>query len=144
MAKVNPSKDAASIVLKFEIKYDAQGVPAVLGVSGYDLAAIGLNLPVAIDRPMLQNLQANNLQGLEIRTQPDGLFVYANNNPLPSFAWDKQLLKNAAEIYAQMNPQSPYIATANQLLPTLDTLDIGVLVHFPPAPGAKVIEPAMH
>jgi hypothetical protein len=144
MAKVNPSKDPASIILKFEVRYDAQGVPSILGVSGYDLADIGLPIPVAIEMGVLQNLQGKDIQALELRTKPDGLFVYVNNNPLPSFTWDKQLLKNAAEAYARMNPQSPYVATVNQMLPMMDTLDIGVMVHFPPAAGAKPIQAVMH
>lgn len=144
LAKANPSKDPASVILKFEVRYDGQGVPSILGVSGYDLAAIGLPLPVAIDMSMLQNLQSKNIQSLELRTKPDGLFVYLNNNTLPSFTWDKGLLKSAAEVYAQMNPQSPYIATVNQMLPMLDTLDIGVMIHFPPAAGVKEIPAVMH
>ena len=144
MAKVNPSKDPASIILKFEVRYDVQGVPSILGVSGYDLADIGLPVPVAIEMGVLKNLQGKDIQALELRTKPEGLFVYVNNNPLPSFTWDKQLLKNAAEAYAQMNPQSPYVATVNQMLPMLDTLDIGVMVHFPPAPDAKPIQAVMH
>jgi hypothetical protein len=144
MAPVNPSKDPASIVLKFEIKYDARGVPAILGISGYDLAALGLPLPVAIDANVLKTIQAKNFQNLEFRTKPDGMFIYLNGQKLPSLAWDKQLLKSAAEVYAQMNPQSPLIPTVNQILPMLDTLDIGVMVHFPPAPGNKVIPAEMH
>jgi hypothetical protein len=144
MAKVNPSKDPASIILKFEVRYDAQGVPSILGVSGYDLDDIGLGLPVAIEMDVLKNLQGKDIQALELRTKPEGLFVYVNNNPLPSFTWDKQLLKNAAEVYAQMNPQHPVVPTVNQMLPMLDTLDIGVMVHFPPAAGAKPIEAVMH
>lgn len=144
MAKANPTKDPASVILKFEVRYDGQGVPAILGVSGYDLAAMGLPIPVAIDMGVLKNLQDKNIQALELRTKPDGLYVYLNNSPLPSFTWDKQLLKSAAEVYAQMNPQSPYIATVNQLLPMLDTLDIGVMTHFPLGAGAKAITAQMH
>lgn len=144
MAKAKPVKDPASLILWFDIRYDAQGVPAILGITGYDLADLGLPLPVAIDRPMLQNLQKQNVQALELRTKPDGLFIYLNNEPLPSFVWDRQLLKNAAELYAQMNPQSPLIGTINQLVPNIDTLDIGVLVYFLPAPGVPVIEAKMH
>jgi hypothetical protein len=144
MAKANPSKDPASVIFKFEVRYDKQGVPSILGVSGYDLAKMGLPLPVAIDMSMLESLQSKDVQSLELRTKPDGLFIYLNNSPLPSFTWDKQLLKSAAEIYAQMNPQHPAVPTVNQILPMLDTLDIGVLIHFPPAPGAKEIPAVMH
>jgi len=144
MAKAKPVKNPASLILWFDIRYDAQGVPAILGITGYDLADLGLPLPVAIDRPMLQSLQSQNVQALELRTKPDGLFVYLNNEPLPSFVWDRQLLQNAAELYAQMNPQSPIIGTVNQMVPNMDTLDIGVLVYFPPAAGVPVIEAKMH
>ncbi len=144
MAKANPVKDPASLILWFDIRYDAQGVPAVLGITGYDLADLGLPLPVALDQPMVRSLQSKNVQALELRTKPDGLYIYLNNEPLPNLAWDRQLLKNVAELYAQMNPQSPVIPTVNQLVPGLDTLDIGVLVYFPPAPGVPVIEAKMH
>jgi hypothetical protein len=143
LAPVNPSKDPASIILKFEVKYDDQGVPSILGLSGYDLAAMGLPLPVAIDKGVLKNIQSQNIQNVAFRTQPDGMYIYLNGNRLPGVAWDKQLLKNAAEAYAQMNPTSPLIPTINMLLPMLDTLDIGIMTKFPLAPGAKEIPAQM-
>jgi hypothetical protein len=143
LTPVNPSKDPASIILKFEVKYDDQGVPSVLGLSGYDLAALGLPLPVAIDKGVLKNIQSQNIQNVAFRTQPDGMYIYLNGNRLPGLAWDKQLLKNAAEAYAQMNPTSPVIPTINMLLPMLDTLDIGIMTKFPLAPGAKEIPAQM-
>ncbi len=144
MAKVNPNKEAASIVLKFEVKYDSQGVPSILGFSGYDLRGMGISAPLAIEPSVLKSLQAKNVQLLEFRTKPEGMFVYLNGEPLPSLAWDKQLLKNAAEVYAQMNPQSPFIAGVNQVVPMLDTLDIGVMTHLPLGAGAKEIPAAFH
>jgi len=143
LAPVNPSKDPASIILKFEVKYDDQGVPSVLGLSGYDLAALGLPLPVAIEKGVLKNIQSQNIQNVVFRTKPDGMYIYLNGNRLPGLAWDKQLLKNAAEAYAQMNPASPIIPTVNMLLPMLDTLDIGIMTKFPPAPGVKEIPAQM-
>ncbi len=143
LAPLNPSKDPASIILKFEIKYDDQGVPSILGLSGYDLASLGLPLPVAIDKGVLKNIQNQNIQNVVFRTRPDGMYIYLNGNRLPGLAWDKQLLKNAAEAYAQMNPQSPVIPTVNMLLPMLDTLDIGIMTKFPLAPGAKEIPAQM-
>jgi len=144
MAKANPSKDPASFIFKFDVRYDAQGVPSILGITGYDLAALGLPLPLALDPTMRENLQSKNIQFLELRTTPIGLYVYVNNNPLPSFTWDKQMLKNVAEIYTQMNPGSPIIPTVNQILPMLDTLDIGIMVYFPLAPDAKPIQAQTH
>jgi hypothetical protein len=87
-------------------------VPSILGLSGYDLAAWA-SLPVAIDKAVLKNIQNQNIQNVAFRTQPDGMYIYFNGNRLPGLAWDKQLLKNAAEAYAQMNPTSPVIPTVN-------------------------------
>lgn len=142
MAKVNPSKDAASFILKFEVRYDQQGVPAILGISGSDFAGTGL--PLAIDGTVLKRLQSSNVQHVEFRTKPEGMFIYLNGEPLPSLAWDKQLLKSAAEVYAQMNPGSPVIPGVNWLVPVLDSLDIGVMTRFPLGPGAKEIPAGMH
>jgi len=71
LAPLNPSKDPASIILKFEVKYDDQGVPSVLGLSGYDLAALGLPLPVAIDKGVLKNIQSQNIQNASSRFTAD-------------------------------------------------------------------------
>ena len=38
-----------SAVAKFEVKYDDQGVPSILGISARDLQALGINANVALD-----------------------------------------------------------------------------------------------
>jgi len=79
-----------------------------------------------------------------VRGKTDGLFVYVNGNPLPNLVWDNNLLSSAADLYAQMNPASPYIELAKVLLPSIDNADIAILVHFPLAAGATPIPAQMH
>jgi len=139
LAPPEPSKDPASVIVRLDVVYDEQGVPSVLGLSGQDLAAMGLNVPLAIAPATLQQLQAKNIQHIQLRTQPDGLFVYVNGNPLPNLVWDNKLLGNTADVYTQMNPQSPVIDLVKQLVPALGTLDINVVLDFPVPAGVAPI-----
>jgi len=136
-----PSGTAPSAVAQFELKYDQNGTPAVLGITPYDLASMGINLgatnlsPAAIDM-----LQKNNIQSLELRSKDDGVYVYVNGQPLPNIAWDDTLLSNVSQVYGQMNDQNQMIVkTIQQLLPLINKVDTGVLVHFPVAPGKSLI-----
>jgi len=144
MAVAAPEDVPASAIIRFEVKYDDQGVPSILGISAQDLLAMGLNLPVALHPGSLRTMQAQNVQHLEVRGKTDGLFVYVNGNPLPNLVWDNNLLSSAADLYAQMNPASPYIELAKVLLPSIDNADIAILVHFPLAAGATPIPAQMH
>ena len=47
---------------------------------------------------------------MEVRTKPDGAYVYVNNEPLPRLIWDTQLLANTVELYGKLSPDA-------QLLP---------------------------
>jgi hypothetical protein len=138
---VKSSGAAPSAVAQFELKYDQNGTPAVLGITPYDLAAMGVNLgatnlsPAAIDM-----LQKNNIQSLELRSKDDGVYAYVNGQPLPNIAWDDSLLNNVSQVYGQMNDQNQMIVkTIQQLLPLVNKADMGILVHFPVAPGKSVI-----
>jgi hypothetical protein len=144
MAKVKPEEAAVTAIAKFEVKYDEHGVPAILGISAQDLAALGIAAPLALHMDYVRVLQARNIQHIELRTKPDGLYVYVNGIPLPNLVWDNTLLTSAADFYVQTNPSSPYIEVVKQIVPTLDNMDVGILVHFPLAPGAQPIPAKMH
>jgi len=124
-----------SFIAHMEVKYDAQGVPSILGISARDLQAMGLNLPLALAPSVIQSLQANNIKTMELRSKPDGIFIYANDTPLPNLTWDNTMLMNAAELYGQMNPTSPYVAAVKQFVPAINNLNIDLKLHFPPAEG---------
>lgn len=139
-----PSGEPASAVVQFEVKYDENGVPGILGISAADLAAMGIQAPLALAPAYLDLLKRNNIQNMELRGKNDGLFLYVNGEPLPNIVWDDKYLANAADIYAQMNPQSPYVTMAKQILPLVSRADIAVMVHFPVAEGQKPIAAKMH
>jgi sulfur carrier protein ThiS len=124
-----------SIVAHMEVKYDGQGVPSILGISARDLQTMGLNLPLALAPSVIQALQANNIKTMELRSKPDGIFVYANDVALPNLSWDNTMLLNAADLYGQMNPTSPYVAAVKQFLPAINNVNIDLLLHFPTADG---------
>jgi hypothetical protein len=129
-----------SAVMNFEIKYDDQGVPSIMGISAQDLAALGINAPLALAPYAIQQAQANNIQNIELRSKGDGLYAYVNGVAMPNIAWDKEMLSNAVDVYGKMNNISPtYLALIKQFLPMLSRTDVGVLVHLPPAPGAEPI-----
>jgi hypothetical protein len=137
-----PATGPASAVVQFEVKYDQNGVPSILGISAADLAAMGINAPLALAPSVLTSLQNNNIQNMELRSKGDGVFVYVNGNPLPNIAWDKQLLGNAVDLWLQMNPGvSQYVPAdlVKQVAPSIANADISVLVHFPVAAGQTPI-----
>jgi hypothetical protein len=136
--------ELSAAVVKFEVKYDQNGVPGILGISASDLAATGISLPAALAPDMLQQLQAKNIQHIELRGRPEGFFIYVNSKPLPNIVWGQTALTNAAELFAQMNPTSLYTGLVKAVVPSMYKADIAILVHFPLASGAEPIPVQMH
>jgi hypothetical protein len=136
----------ASVIVQFEVKYDANGVPAILGISADELNARGIKLGNYVLAPSaIQSLQAANVQSVELRGKEDGLYVYLNGDPLPNLVWDNTFLANAADVYGQMNDQSnAYVQAVKQLLPMVNKADLGVLIHFPVASTQQPIAVKMH
>ena len=136
----NATGGADSVVAHMEVQYDAQGVPSIMGISARDLQAMGLNMPLALAPSVIDQLKANNVQSMELSSKPDGIFVYANGVALPNLSWDNTMLLNAADLYSQMNPTSPYIAAVKQFLPAINNVNIDLKLHFPLAEGATPIK----
>jgi hypothetical protein len=124
-----------SIVAHMEVKYDGQGVPSILGISARDLQSMGLNLPLALAPSVIESLQKQNIKSMELRSKPDGIFIYANDVALPNISWDNTMLLNVAELYGQMNPTSPFVAAVKQFLPAINNVNIDLVLRFPSADG---------
>jgi hypothetical protein len=141
VASLAPSTQAPSAVAKFEIKYDDQGVPSILGISARDLQALGVNANVALDPNVLTQLQSNNVQNIQLSSRSNGLYMYVNGNPLPAIAWDSAALNNAVQVYEQMNPGVPkqYLDLIKTFVPMLGQTDMSMMVHFPVAAGQTPI-----
>lgn len=145
VAALAPSTEAPSAVAKFELKYDEQGVPSILGISARDLQALGINANVALDPTVLAQLQANNVQHIQMSSRSNGLYMYVNGNPLPAVAWDSASLNSAVQVYEQMNPGVPkqYLDLIKTFVPMLARTDMSIMVHFPVGAGAQVIPAKM-
>jgi len=139
-----PSSEPASAIVQFEVKYDENGVPGILGITAADLAAMGISAPLALHPAYVALLQQNNIQTMELRGKSDGVFLYINGQPLPNIVWDDTFLNNAVGLYTQMNPQSPYIDIAKTVVPLMNKADIAIMVHFPIAAGQTPIVAKMH
>lgn len=141
---LTPHTDPAAVIIKFEVRFDEEGVPAVLGLSTRDLATLGVTGMSSLAPEMLGKLQAHNVQHLELRTKPDGVHIYSNGEPLPTIMWDSQLLANLVDVWGKVAPTSAFWPVVQALFPTLDRADVGILVHFPVAAGQTPISVKMH
>jgi len=141
---INPTTEEPSVIVTFEIKYDENGNPGILGITAADLSALGLPLQVGLPPETIASLQAANIQSIELQTQPSGMYVYVNNGVLPNLTWDSALLTNLADLIVQLTPTSAYDDVIMGVVPNLDKLDLDILIHFPPAPGAETIPAQMH
>jgi hypothetical protein len=139
-----PTSDPASAIVKMELKYDENGKPTVMGLGAEDMTALGMSMPGTLPPETIAKLQAGNIQNLELRTKPDGMYIYVNGSPLPNLVWDRNMLTYVAKLYGQADPKNPLLEVVNAVLPNLDRLDIGILMHFPPAAGAEAIPAQMH
>ncbi|OQA45520.1 MAG: hypothetical protein BWY52_01275 [Chloroflexi bacterium ADurb.Bin325] len=140
MATPAPANGPASALVQFEIKYDDQGVPSIMGISARDLANAGINAPLALAPSFIQQAQASNVQFLQLRSKGDGLYLYVNGMPLPGIAWDQVMLQNTLDAAQRMYAHMPIdwnIVT--QLVPLLSNTDVSILIHLPRAEGVDAI-----
>jgi hypothetical protein len=131
-------------VVRGEITYSDAGVPSLLGVSATDLAALGINVPGALSPDLIQKLEAADIQGLELRTTPQGLTVYVNNQPLPNLQWNEVMLTNAADLYTQLDPNKPYTDLIKMAPPFVRAADIDILIHLPKSADKPAIPAQLH
>jgi hypothetical protein len=119
---------APSLVTRIDVNYDSAGVPTIAGISSRDLAEAGVFLPIELTPQTLEQLRSNDVKELRFVSGPNGVFITVNGEALPQVSWNSALLTNSADLYAQMNPDSPYIALAKLLLPELSNLDVDLRV----------------
>ncbi len=133
-----------SAVAKFEVRFDEQGRAGMMTLSPDDLDALGMGSLVKLSPETLANFKNGNIQNMEIRTKPDGAYVYVNNEPLPRLIWDTQLLANAMELYGKLSPDAQLLPLIQQLAPYLDRTDLGILLRFPKAADKADIPAELH
>lgn len=135
---------APSAIIKFEMRFNEQGQAGALTLTPEDLKSMGMGSLVQLSPEMLGNLQGGNVQHAEIRTKPDGAYIYINNQPLPRLIWDSELLANAVDLYAKISPEAQLLPLIQQLAPYLDRMDLGILLRFPKAADKAEITAELH
>ncbi len=140
MATPVPTSGEPSAIMQFEVKYDDQGVPSIMGISARDLAAANINAPLALAPYAIQQAQASNIQYLQLRSKGDGLYIYLNGTSLPAVTWDKTSLSNTLDVVQKLYAVYPIDWNLiRQFVPLLSNTDISILINLPLAPGATPI-----
>lgn len=140
---VNQTATVAKATIDFTVEYSTDGTPGILGFTPRDLANFGLYSDLYLRSDVLQALIDAGVQNLELRTRSDGFIVFSNNEPLISLNYDAQMLENAANLFVQVNPTSPYSSTISNAV-SLTELNLGIMATFPVAPGTEPIELVPH
>ncbi len=136
-----------SAVAKFEVKYDNDGVPSIMGISARDIAALTGNtqLPLAISPDVMQRAKESNIQNMQLTTGPNGLEIFINGEAAPKIVWDQDMVNNAIDVWAQLNPAAAgYVPMVKQIAPFLTNTSFSILLHFPMVDGVAVIPARMH
>jgi len=127
-----------SLVLLSEVALDANGVPAIAGVSmdqiqtGLQAAGMAVDLSAArLDPGMIAMLTTAGVQHLQLETEPEGLYLYLNGKRMPRIAWDATRLENAVDLYKRYDPASPYLPLVDVLLPGIQPADVELTVFLP-------------
>ncbi len=108
------------------------------------VSAYGIPINMALLQPdLIQQLQAANVQRLEVRWGYNGLHVYANGENMPYLAWDEastETLQDVVRALPQAGIAVPYRETIANLLPWLRTIGWGVKLDLPLAGGATALD----
>ena len=136
-----PKAKPPTLAAYLEVSYDEEGIPSIFGLSAKDLQALtGMDLTTLyMDKATLDLLTSSNIQHIALETVPDGLFVYVNGMNLPHLAWNDETLANVADLYEQMNPDSPFTQFMRQIISLLAGSDVNLIVRFPLQPGTEPI-----
>jgi hypothetical protein len=99
------------------------------------LSLYGIGLPVGAVVPpaLVQQLQAANVQQLQVRLGANGVYILANGEPLPFVSWDSQ---SAANLSNALKAAGITQWDLNQLR----TVGAGATLKIPPAQGQPVLD----
>lgn len=112
--------------------FNLPAVPLDVNPDG-TLSLYGIGLPVgAVLTPeLVQQLQAANVQQLQVRAGANGVFIYVNGQALPYLAWDSQSATNLNNVLKAAG----MTVDVNQLR----TVGLGANLKIPPAQGQAAL-----
>ena len=131
----------AKLSAGLKVAFDAEGQPTALGGPIKDVTKAFGMAPnaVAIPKETVAQVVGAGIQHITIRTTPEGLKLWTNNQPLPTLRWSDDTLKSTAEVVAglTMLPKgADKVVTA--FLPFLNTVDANIVLKFPTNGAAEI------
>lgn len=97
---------------------------------------LGFNIGPVVPQPLIQQLQAGDVQKLELRAGSNGLHVYMNGEDLPYVDWDSASMTQLQDVLRNA-PNIPYNAMLARYLPWVRRVGLGATILIPPAEGAS-------
>lgn len=118
--------------------FDENGEAYVEGVPLSQLeSALGMAMPQLLDANTLALLDAIGVETVRIETQPNGIDLFLNDEPMPGIAYDSARLESTLA-FAGAFVQDPQMADMlNQIVPLLPGADITAVVSFTGEPVAE-------
>jgi hypothetical protein len=100
------------------------------------LSLYGIGLPVGAVVPptLVQQLQAANVQQLQVRIGANGIHIYTNGQELPFISWDSESAQNLSNALTAAGISLP--VNLNQAR----TVGVGANLKIPPAQGQPVLD----
>ncbi len=135
-APTKSEAESAVAVVKARINFDENGVPSLLGVSTQELSDAGLAgfRNVGLAPQTVRDLQNAGIYKVTVKSTPEGLVFWINDEQLPYLAWNNDSLNEAAALYSQLYFMPGYEQQrelVQMLLPFLDQVDGEVTLEFP-------------
>ncbi len=123
-----------STIAKLHIGFDAEGIPSVVGMSVKELGAIlgSDTSAVAIPKDTVNQMVVAGIQHITLRTTPEGIKLWTNDQPLPTLRWSDETLKSTGDVVGGLKMLDPAVAgLVQQFLPFANTLDVNLVLRFP-------------
>jgi hypothetical protein len=120
------------------MNFDEQGQPSLGGVSVANLGAVaGIDLSaLALDSSIVSFFTLENIQHIQVVTDPDGLTILVNGLRVPSLVWDEGSLVATAETVSTLGIALPVL---DRILPLVQQFGLGVTLRFPVAESSEPI-----
>lgn len=117
------------------LDYDLAGTAMIGSVRAADLGpALGVDLSrLNLSPTAIAQLQAANLQHIQLSNTPAGLLVFVNGRRAPSVVWADATLPTTATTLAALGPNTQLL---REIAPLASKLGGGIVVRFPLAPAA--------
>lgn len=97
------------------------------------LYGIGLPIGAVVPPTLVQQLQAANVQQLQVRVGANGVQIYANGQQLPYLGWDSESAANLGRVLSALG-------ITQMDLNQLRTVGLGANLKIPPAQGQPVLD----